>query len=183
MEKISVIVPIYNAAPFLHKCIESILGQTYQNLELILVDDCSADGSVEICSDYALKDTRVRVYQNDIRTGVSGARNLGISKSSGTYIMFVDADDWLALDAIEICLPYIPEYDLVRVSATAVFPDKDVLCCIGSADSQRRLMKRLISRRTILACWGTLFRKELIDRYSIFFDVSLDIAEDWQMMG
>lgn len=89
---ISVIVPVYNVEPYLHKCIDSILAQTYTNLEVLLVDDGSSDNSGRICDDYALQDKRIRVIHNE-HGGVSSARNAGLNGVTGDYIGFVDSDD------------------------------------------------------------------------------------------
>lgn len=94
MEVISVIIPVYNAKKYLNKCIDSILNQTYSNLECILVDDGSTDGSSEICDFYGEKDKRVKVLHQK-NMGQSTARNTGIKSATGTYICFVDNDDAL----------------------------------------------------------------------------------------
>ena len=94
---ISVIVPLYCAEAYLRRCVESILGQTYRDIELILVDDGSTDGSAEICDDYEKQDARVRVIHQP-NMGVSAARNSGISAARGALISFVDADDWVESD-------------------------------------------------------------------------------------
>ena len=106
MEKISVIVPVYNAKKYLDSCIESILGQTYKNIQLILIDDGSTDGSSELCDDFARKDSRVTVFHQK-NTGVSSARNVGIEHAEGEYITFVDADDELKKDALERAVCFI----------------------------------------------------------------------------
>ena len=92
--KISVIIPIYNKSATLKKCIDSILNQEYQNLELILVDDGSSDDSFDICIGYAEKDSRVKVFKKE-NGGVSSARNFGLKVASGEFVQFVDADDFL----------------------------------------------------------------------------------------
>lgn len=91
---ISIIVPIYNAEKYIKRCIESILNQTYTNLEIILVNDGSQDKSLEICNSFAIKDTRIKVIDKK-NEGVSKARNEGIDVASGEYIIFVDSDDWM----------------------------------------------------------------------------------------
>lgn len=91
---ISVIVPVYNVKEFLDSCIQSIVRQTYRNLEIILIDDGSIDGSGELCDEWATKDDRILVIHSENR-GVSHARNLGLDKASGEVIGFVDSDDWL----------------------------------------------------------------------------------------
>ncbi|MBR0467933.1 glycosyltransferase [Candidatus Saccharibacteria bacterium] len=89
---ISIIIPIYNAAKYLPYCLDSVIGQTYQNLEIILVDDGSTDNSYQIAKNYAKKDSRIKLTHQK-NQGLSGARNTGIAKSTGTYLAFVDSDD------------------------------------------------------------------------------------------
>ena len=91
---ISIIVPIYNAEQYLHRCIDSILHQNYTDFELLLIDDGSKDASGAICDEYAAKDTRVRVFHKE-NGGVSSARNLGLDNAQGEYITFCDADDYV----------------------------------------------------------------------------------------
>ena len=100
MNLVSIIIPVYNTEKYIDRCLESVLAQTHSKLEILLVDDGSSDSSGAICDSYAKKDERVRVFhlQNG---GVSSARNYGIEKASGEYIIFVDSDDWLEADAVE----------------------------------------------------------------------------------
>ena len=95
---ISVIVPVYNVESLLERCVDSILGQTYEALEVILVDDGSKDRSGAICDAYAAKDSRVRVIHKE-NGGLSSARNAGIDAAKGTFLAFVDSDDWIERDA------------------------------------------------------------------------------------
>ncbi|MDD7764373.1 MAG: glycosyltransferase family 2 protein [Peptoniphilaceae bacterium] len=99
-EKISVIVPIYNVEKYLKKSVESIINQTYKNLEIILVNDGSTDRSLEISKEYEKKDMRIKVYEK-INGGLSDARNFGFNKSSGDYIIFIDSDDYIETDMIK----------------------------------------------------------------------------------
>ena len=89
---ISVIVPVYNVAPFLRRCLDSIINQIYKNIEIVLVNDGSTDNSAEILNEYKLKDPRIKIIQQR-NGGLSNARNTGISNSKGTYITFIDSDD------------------------------------------------------------------------------------------
>lgn len=91
----SIIIPVYNAYTYIGKAIESILGQTFTDFELIIVDDCSKDNSLLICNKYALKDKRIRVLKNDTNSGASVARNKGLDNALGKYCGFVDADDYI----------------------------------------------------------------------------------------
>lgn len=97
---LSIVVPVYNVAPYLDRSIRSILGQTYQNLEVILVDDGSTDGSGEICEEYARQDSRVVLICQE-NQGASAARRNGIRVASGTYMGFIDPDDYIDPDFYE----------------------------------------------------------------------------------
>lgn len=97
---ISVIVPVYNVEAFISRCVESILNQTYRNIEIILVDDGSPDGCPKICDDYAKKDGRIRVIHKK-NGGLSDARNVGINAANGAYICFVDSDDYIQPTMVE----------------------------------------------------------------------------------
>ena len=111
---ISVIIPIYNTVEYLGQCIESVLNQTYRNIELILIDDLSTDGSGELCDEVCKKDNRVKVIHNssDKSNGVSKNRNIGLDIAKGDLIWFVDSDDFAEEDLLETAVRYITEYDL-----------------------------------------------------------------------
>lgn len=98
--KVSIVVPVYNSQEYLDRCLDSLLNQTYLNLEIILIDDGSADQSGDICDRYALKDRRIRcIHQQN--QGVSCARNMGLDRATGDCVLFVDSDDWVDLDMVE----------------------------------------------------------------------------------
>ena len=99
--KISVIVPVYKAEKYLHRCVDSILSQTFTDFELLLINDGSPDNSGTICDEYAQKDSRVRVFHKE-NGGVSSARNLGLRKANGEYITFVDSDDHIEQGYLDI---------------------------------------------------------------------------------
>lgn len=100
MEKVSIIVPIYNAMPYLGQCIESVLAQTFTDFKLILIDDGSTDQSGQVCEQYKQKDERIYVY-HQTNKGVGAARNKGIDLANGDYIMFIDPDDWIESNLLE----------------------------------------------------------------------------------
>ena len=114
-ELISVIVPVYNVEPYMERCIDSIINQSYENLEIILVDDGSTDKSGEICDAYEKIDTRVRVFHKR-NGGLSSARNSGLEIASGKYIGFVDSDDYIAPDMYEALYRHMSD-------------DVDFVCC------------------------------------------------------
>lgn len=101
---VSVIVPIYNTEPYLDICLKSILNQTYRNIEIILVDDGSTDQSIQICIDYAKKDSRIVVIQESHK-GLVMARKKGVERAKGEYCIFVDSDDWIAENLLEFVIP------------------------------------------------------------------------------
>ncbi|WP_051200079.1 glycosyltransferase family 2 protein [Butyrivibrio sp. FCS006] len=124
-ELVSVIVPVFNVEKFVGNCIDSILGQTYTNFELILIDDGSTDLSGVICDDYAKKDNRISVIHQKNK-GLSETRNVGIRESKGAYIQFVDSDDWISKDALSSALRDIKKYDadILCFRALYVYADK-----------------------------------------------------------
>ena len=100
-ELISIIVPIFNTEKHLHQCLDSILSQSYGNFECLLINDGSTDASASICREYVAKDARFRYFEKE-NGGVSSARNLGIERSGGTYVTFIDSDDWVEFDYLEV---------------------------------------------------------------------------------
>lgn len=109
MDVVTVVVPVYNVEHYLRECLESIINQTYQDLQIILVDDGSTDSSNIICDEYALRDKRVQVIHKDNR-GLSDARNKGIDLANGEYITFIDSDDVIEQDMIEYLVQLISKY-------------------------------------------------------------------------
>ena len=108
---ISVIIPVYNAENFLNECLNSIINQTYENLEIICINDGSTDNSLNILKKFSKKDTRIKIFTTD-NCGQGSARNLGLNNASGEYISFIDADDWIRLDTYEILYSKIYQSDL-----------------------------------------------------------------------
>ena len=99
-EMVSIIIPVYNVEKYIVECLESVVNQTYENLEIILVNDGSTDNSKEICLEYAQRDQRIKLYSKE-NGGLSSARNYGLSKVTGNYVFFLDSDDYLVTDTIE----------------------------------------------------------------------------------
>ena len=108
-EKITIIVPVYNVEYYLDKCLDSLINQTYKNLEIIVINDGSTDNSGIICQEYAQKDNRI-VYIEKENGGQSEVRNMGLDRMTGSYVTFVDSDDWIELDYVEILYKKITEY-------------------------------------------------------------------------
>lgn len=115
-QKISVIIPVYNVEKYLCACVNSVINQTYKNLEIILVDDGSTDSSGAICDEYALKDERIKVYHKS-NGGLSSARNYGLDRMSGDYVFFLDSDDFISLQCLEKMLEVSIEQNADIVSS------------------------------------------------------------------
>ncbi|SUP39463.1 glycosyltransferase family 2 protein [Veillonella criceti] len=116
MKKISVIVPVYKVEKYIHECVDSILNQTYKNLEVILVDDGSPDNCGKICDEYAIKDKRVKVIHKK-NGGLSDARNAGIEEAKGEVISFIDSDDYIDASMFSNMIEYLEDNDLDMVCA------------------------------------------------------------------
>lgn len=137
---ISVIIPVYKVEPYLRRCVESVLNQTYQNLEVILVDDGSPDNCGAICDEYAALDSRVKVIHKE-NGGLSSARNAGLELAAGEYISFVDSDDWLDPKLYSHCIAAMP-FDMAIFGITYVYK--------GAQDSQTVPT----CEKTTSICWG-----------------------------
>lgn len=167
---ISVIVPVYNVEHYLKKCLDSILGQTYPHLEVLVVDDGSTDRSGRICDEYAEKDKRIRVFHQRNR-GLSCARNLALDHASGDYVACVDSDDYLETDMYESMLAAMDdETDIVCCGTNVVFPAgryrnyvqyKTHRC---TKYRNRDAVRELFLWKTIsFSSWDKLYRRELFD--------------------
>ena len=114
MPKISVIVPVYKVEKYLDRCVKSIIGQTYPDFELILVDDGSPDKCPQMCDEWAKKDKRIRVLHKE-NGGLSSARNAGLRVARGEYVHFIDSDDWIELDLYENILNLFKIYTSAQI--------------------------------------------------------------------
>lgn len=178
MSTFSIIVPIYNSEKFLSKCVDSLLAQSLPDFEILLINDGSNDGSLALCNNYAQTDSRIKVYDKP-NGGVSSARNYGIEHATGEYIMFVDSDDWLAPDALALCMPYLPEYDIVRFSAVDVSEKGLKRHKLGKNSDKQKVLSTIMARRTIVACYCSAIRRSLFIDNNIRFDKNIIIGEDW----
>lgn len=174
MEKlISIIVPVYNVADYLPKCLDSILSQTYKNIEVLLVDDGSTDESGAICESCASRDTRVTVV-HQANQGQSGARNFGLERIKGDYVSFIDSDDYISPEMMSVLVSNLERYeaDWSMVATSVMFPNrqqKDLHIGDANADGVlvtdgREMLHTLLSsdKWRIGAVWNKLYRREII---------------------
>ncbi len=176
MNKISLIVPVYNVSKYLNKCIDSILKQTYKNLEIILIDDGSTDESPQICDEYAKKDQRIRVY-HEKNKGLSATRNQGIRVSTGEFLAFIDSDDTITEDYCETLLNAILLKKADVASASLVMTRESGYVIETSDDikesehnsklkvyNKRTILKEVLLRKSFKNYVCTkLYRRELFD--------------------
>lgn len=185
-EKISVIIPVYNVEKYLRNCVDSIINQTYINLEIILVNDGSTDGSLSIIEEYKDKDERIKVI-NKVNGGLSSARNAGMEIATGKYISFIDSDDWIELDMYEVLINNITEYngEIAIISTKTVDEDGNILeqnTDLIDTDIKIFNKQEIISRYLLgswIPAWDKLYKRELFDQ--IMFPVG-KINEDEAIM-
>ncbi|SHL11334.1 Glycosyltransferase involved in cell wall bisynthesis [Chishuiella changwenlii] len=181
-------MPVYNSYPYLRQCIRSILKQTYKNFELIIINDGSTDESLEICQEYKTLDERI-ILINQINKGISSSRNLGLSKATGEYIYWIDSDDWIEEDTLEILYNginkyssdiavcgYIEEFE----SYKKVFRDDQNIKILNKND----FFEKIIFDESIKSyLWDKLYKKEIFENlqfpeqryfedYSIFYKIA-----------
>ena len=193
--KISVVIPVYKVEPYIRKCLDSVVGQTYRNLEIILIDDGSPDHCGAICDEYAGKDDRIRVIHKK-NAGVGAARNDGIQAADGEWIAFMDSDDWYELDHFSQLVAAIPEQqvDVICMSGhIAENRDETVVCRIfAPQNAGERIDKQTLINKTLIpgyeitdenfSClsfpWNKLFRLSFLKEGQLRFDLSLHPYED-----
>lgn len=176
-ECISVIVPVYKAEKYLKKCLDSIINQTYKDLEIILIDDGSPDNSGTICDEYAKKDKRIKVIHKE-NGGDSSARNVGLKEATGKYITTIDSDDWIEIDAYEKMLNVLQKYkvDIVRCgffknyenrteSIEYIYPENRF---INLKTNRYEFMDILASKKAHAGVCQLLIKKEIVDKTSGF---------------
>ena len=187
---VSVIVPIYNVEKYLDECVRSIRSQTYENLDIILVDDESPDKCPEMCDNYAKQDSRIRVIHKK-NGGLGFARNSGLDIAKGKYAVFVDSDDYLTQTAIETLVKYALEYDAQFVKAafkkvddnqTIIFEKKQEFSVFDKTGIEYGLRPRILgssptkSDSIEMSVWATLYDLDIIKSNNLRFDSERQIV-------
>lgn len=178
-ELISVVVPIYNVEEYLPRCLDSIIAQTYTNIEIMLIDDGSPDNAGMICDEYAARDSRIRVFHIP-NGGVAKARQLGVESSIGEYIVFVDPDDWLPLSSIDVLYSNMTEdVDIVIGSNTNICKYKKTYNRPHpKLYSNNEYLEKTIAFEIIGFPWGRLLRRHLFSQKCFY---NIPRAQDWLM--
>lgn len=178
-QKISVIVPVYNVEKYLSRCIDSLIRQSYSNIEILLVDDGSKDESLSICKEYEAKDSRIHVFHKE-NEGLGLTRNYGVEQATGEYITFVDSDDYLTLDAIDSMVKKAVETDADVVIASHYYKNKkqeielsERLYC--GTEIKEILMVHMMGNNgnqldaLSYTAWGKLYKKEIFTKNRLLF--------------
>lgn len=197
-KKVSIIIPIYNVEEYLARCINSILTQTIDSVEVILIDDGSTDACSSICDKYKQYDSRVKVIHKE-NGGLASARNAGLKVAKGEYILFVDSDDWIEPETVEELVSIAEKYqvDFVRFRPMyAGWPNHidGSLCDFGTEiglkegmykkeDMLREIYPRLfatpqLTLGVIVAAWRSLYRRTFLENNEILFDEEIRYSED-----
>ena len=180
---VSIIVPVYNAQKYLERCLNSLFNQTYKNIEIVAVNDGSTDDSKKILNILAEKDKRLKVI-NQKNAGVSSARNKGISEANGEFLMFVDADDWISLETVQVCINNIGKHSMVRFMMQYANDEAllDIYPCFYNGKnmtiSAKRLFEDIISYKVGGHCVYYLYRTNIIKDNKIKFLIDIKYCED-----
>ena len=183
---VSIILPVYNAEATLRRCVESILAQTWEEFELLMVDDGSTDASGDICDEYAAKDPRVRVFHKK-NGGVSAARNLALDHAQGEYVQFLDSDDWIVPDATRLLLRAAreKEADLVISDFYRVVGER--VSVKGDIEEDRVLAREEYAQHMMEnpadfyygVLWNKLYRRSILETHHLRMDEEISWCEDF----
>lgn len=171
MRTVSVIIPIYNVEKYLEACVDSVIGQTYQDLQIILVDDGSADSCGSLCDEYAGKDPRIQVLHKE-NGGLSDARNAGLTLADGEFILYLDSDDCLVPNAIEALVKMQTQSnaDIILGNFFYSFPDYEYAAAAWHKTdmvlNNEQAMEALIDGRIETFAWGKLIRREIAHKHT-----------------
>ena len=176
---ISVIIPVYNAEMFLHKCLDSVLKQTYKNFELILVNDGSKDNSLQICREWSSKDSRVKTI-DQVNQGPGAARNTGLAAANGDYIYFLDSDDFIETELLTKAIQSVEDYnfDMIVFGFNKLTVEGKKISTIKHKDTdlrnvqhQQENLAELFLDGGCFAVWDKLFRRDFLIQNNIVFDL------------
>lgn len=195
---ISVVIPVYKVERYIRRCVDSVINQSYKNLEIILVDDGSPDNCPAICDEYCQTDERIRVIHKK-NGGLASARNAGMNIATGEYLFFLDSDDWLELDGLELLYKKgcCKDVDFVRYRAIRTgWPGKDehIPCRVEKIRelsegyySRERIIKEIyprllatnqLSMGAIVGAWGSLYKTEFLNKNKLRFYEEVKFSED-----
>lgn len=178
--KISIIVPVYKAEKYLHRCVDSIISQTMQDFEVLLINDGSPDRSGEICDEYAVRDERIKVVHQQ-NAGVSSARQKGLDKAQGEYVIHADPDDWVESNMFEELYKKAKEEnaDMVICDFFINTDKKQIYSSqLVSTDNHNKVLSELLLQNIHGSCCNKLIKSEIIRQYNLKFPQEISLWED-----
>ena len=169
---VSIIIAAYNVDKYIEECISSVLNQTYSNIEVIVVDDCSSDNTNSICESFRMKDPRVSIIYNEVNLGVSRARNKALEHATGRYVVFVDGDDSLSPEYVAYMMDLIKKSKSEMCLSINCFHDKreqqseqDTFEILSPV----KATALLLSQKVDVGCWNKIYNMEFLNTHSIRF--------------
>ncbi|MDK0690989.1 glycosyltransferase family 2 protein [Clostridium perfringens] len=188
--KVSIIVPAYNIENYVERCLNSLINQTYENIEIIIVDDGSTDNTLVKISDMARKDKRIKVLEQENR-GSSEARKKGYEMSNGEFILFVDGDDWIRNDTIEVLLKYTnDDIDIVAFEYNEIFNENEIPknSSLYNKNNEKielrdtQFLREILTNNISINIWNKFIRKKFIDKNNVAFPMKMSYAEDLALL-
>lgn len=188
--KISIIMPVYNSEKYLADTINTIINQSYQNWELIVIDDCSTDNSYDIVKSLREKDNRIKLYKNEKNLGICGNRNKGLKYASGEYILFCDDDDFFEPNLIKdnvLLLNKYPSLDMIKFgrklvfvnSSDEIFYEKETKMSVtGLVTDKYQNYFAIRESDVFLNLWNGMYRKSLLEKHHIVFDEKMKYGSE-----
>lgn len=188
----SIIMPVFNTEKYINKAIQSILNQTFKNFELILIDDCSNDKSYAICKNYIDKDNRIKLLKNNSNLGVAKTRNIALGSISGKYLTFVDSDDYIEVNLLEVVYKLLvkEKIDFLKYSCSEEYVNENdqlvysKICQIKNCflDDKIKIQNQIINMERIPLfgyLWNGFYRIDIIKENNILFDEKCTVNEDF----
>lgn len=180
---VSILVPVYNVENYIHRCLESIINQSYENIEVIIVNDCSKDSSVKIINEILTKSKTnkiIKIINHDENLGLGGARLTGLKNTTGEWLMFVDGDDYLELDAVKKLVEFANDSnpEMIVFGYNIVYSKKTVKVK-SDFDYKENYIQGMLLRNKCVAVWNKFYKTSLFIDNNIYPEIGLNQGEDY----
>ena len=186
--KVSILIPLYNAEPYIERCAKSVFEQTYPNLEFVFVNDCSQDLSIkllkQVITSFPQRKDSVVIVNHEKNKGIASARNTAFASAHGDFVMFVDSDDWIEPDAVERCVQEQQKYnsDIVTTCYKIYESNKEYVVKEELSENTKEMLVKTLKGEINGRLWGRLIRRNLITDHQLRFIDGADLGEDVLMM-
>ena len=185
MKTVSVLVPVYNVENYIERCILSIFNQSYDNLEIIIVDDCTPDNSMSvvqrIMDEYPKRQLQTKIVRHEHNEGLAVTRNTGLDNATGDYVMFVDSDDWLDNNTVSECMQIIEKEDVgvLVFNSIQVYNNFNKLTQFYSYNTKEEYIYNIIARKCPVNVWGKLYKRTIFGNNEARFIPGINNGEDY----